>query len=68
MLIATCDSVNTVEFETEAGQKAGMVVDVVVCRQVANWGYTSARVSGGHAWLAAAKYELIDDGYTVLLG
>ena len=52
----------------EAGQKAGMVVDVVVCRQVARWGYTSARVSGGHAWLAAAKYELIDDRYTALLG
>lgn len=52
----------------EAGQSAGLVVDVVVSRQVASWGYTSARVSGGHAWLKAAEYEPIDDSYAAILG
>lgn len=47
----------------EIGQAAGMIADVQVSRQIASWGYTSAMKQGGHAWLAPAKYELIDAGY-----
>lgn len=51
----------------EVGRHAGIVADAQATRQVANWGYTIAMQSGGHAWLAAAKYELVDAGYTKLL-
>jgi 5-methylcytosine-specific restriction endonuclease McrA len=49
----------------EVGQAAGLVVDVQVSRQIAAWGYTSAKESGGSAWLAAARYEPIDESYSV---
>jgi 5-methylcytosine-specific restriction endonuclease McrA len=48
----------------EIGQIAGLVSDVQVGRQIAAWGYTSAKESGGSAWLAAARYEPIDDSYS----
>jgi hypothetical protein len=48
----------------EIGQVAGLNVDVRVSRQIAAWGYTSAKESGGSAWLAAARYETIDESYS----
>jgi len=48
----------------EIGQLAGLVADVQVSRQIAAWGYASAKESGGSAWLAAARYEPIDESYT----
>ncbi|PWF49425.1 HNH endonuclease [Massilia glaciei] len=48
----------------EIGQFAGLVVDAQVSRQIAAWGYTSAKASGGSAWLAAARYEPVDEGYS----
>lgn len=53
---------------SELGQKVGIVVDSAVCRQVAGWGYASAKAGGGHAWVHKKQYEAIDDGYTGLLG
>jgi hypothetical protein len=43
---------------------AGLVVDVQVSLQKAVWGYTSAKESGGSAWLAATRYEPIDESYS----
>jgi len=48
----------------EIGQSSGLVVDAQVSRQIAAWGYASAKESGGSAWLAAARYEPIDESYT----
>ena len=48
----------------EIGQAAGLVIDAQVSRQIAAWGYTSAIASGGSAWLAAAKYEPVDESYS----
>jgi 5-methylcytosine-specific restriction endonuclease McrA len=48
----------------EIGHVAGLVADVQVSRQIAAWGYRSAKESGGSAWIAAACYEPIDDSYT----
>ena len=53
---------------SELGQKVGVVVDPVVCHQVAGWGYSSARAGGGHAWMQQKQYEPIDDDYSELLG
>ena len=47
----------------EIGQVAGLVVDLQVSRQIAAWGYASAKASGGSAWLAAASYEPVDESY-----
>lgn len=52
----------------EVGQAAGVIVDAPVSRQVARWGYASARVSGGYAWREARQYEPIDEVYITLLG
>lgn len=48
----------------EIGQVAGLVVDAQVSRQIAAWGYTSAIASGGSAWLAASRYEPVDESYS----
>lgn len=52
----------------EVGKASGLISDARVSRTVAAWGYTSALASGGHAWIAAGKYEPIDVTYQVSFG
>jgi 5-methylcytosine-specific restriction endonuclease McrA len=47
----------------EIGHTAGLAADVLVSRQVAAWGYTSAIAAKGSAWIAPATYEPIDPSY-----
>jgi len=47
----------------EIGASAGMVVAAAVSQQIARWGYASAIHSGGRAWLAAGRYDLVDGSY-----
>lgn len=48
----------------EIGQLAGLVVDAPVSRQIAAWGYASAKASGGSAWVSPARYERVDASYS----
>lgn len=48
----------------DIAQVAGLVVDAQVSRQIAAWGYASAKASGGSAWLAATQYEPVDESYS----
>lgn len=50
----------------EIGSEAGIVVDPVVCRRVAAWGYENAAMASGQAWLRARHYEPIDASYLLL--
>ena len=47
----------------ELGARAGVVVDESVCRRVAAWGYSSAKASGGHAWVERRSVEPVDGKY-----
>lgn len=50
----------------EIGIDAGIVVDPIVCRRVAAWGYDNAAMAGGQAWIRARLYEPIDTSYRLL--
>lgn len=50
----------------QIGFDAGIVVDPVVCRRVAAWGYDNAAMAGGQAWIRARLYEPIDGSYRAL--
>lgn len=47
----------------EIGAEAGRSIDMASTRAVARWGYSNALVGGAHAWLKAAKYEPVTEGY-----
>ena len=47
----------------EIGRSAGISVDKAVTQKIAAWGYTSAIEHGGNAWIAASRYERIEDVY-----
>lgn len=49
----------------QIGLEAGMGADSEISRQVAAWGYTNAHSSGGRAWVAAERYEVVDETYLV---
>lgn len=52
----------------QVGLAAAMVVDTALNRQVAAWGYLSAVESASRAWLASARYEMVDAGYRGYFG
>lgn len=58
---------NRIERKTDAlaeiGQDAGLVVDMETSRRIALWGYGNAIDNGGSAWVAPARYELVDASY-----
>jgi len=47
----------------EVGRAAGMLADAQVSQKIAAWGYTTAIVRGGSAWIAPGRYETIDQCY-----
>lgn len=50
----------------QVGIDAGIVVDPMVCRRVAAWGYDNAAMAGGQGWIRPQQYEPMDASYRSL--
>ena len=47
----------------EIGAEAGRSIDIVSTKAVAQWGYSNALMGGAQAWMKAAQYEPVSEGY-----